>query len=179
MTMTVTSPPAERVRRPAAAPDDIALLIARWQADRVPFVVVDGRGRHAGRLAAGRLDLTRAAVLDAHWVNATLHRTGYALLDAGNVSRVARPLALGRALGAVQRLRARTGQPTWLLVEDAQDLLCQPDIPPHALRFADGGYVLAVRDGATLPASVTGGAAFDVRSIRMGLEVVVIPPRAG
>jgi hypothetical protein len=95
------------------------------------------------------------------------------------VPRESRTFVLGRALAAVQRLRARTGQPTWVLVEDAQDVLHRPGLPPHALRLADGGYVLAVRDGATLPAAVTSGAAFDVRSTRVGLEVVVIPPRAG
>jgi hypothetical protein len=95
------------------------------------------------------------------------------------VPRDARSLATGRALAAVQRLRARSGRPEWVLLEDAQDLLHQPDLPPSALRLADGGYALGVRDGATLPRSSTGGAAFDIRVRQPGLELALIPPVGG
>jgi hypothetical protein len=157
-------------------PDAVATLIARWRAGGTRFAVVDDRGRHATELAAGRLDLTRASLIDTRWVNATLHRTGYVLLDAHNVPREQRPLVLGRALAAVQRLRARTGQPEWVLVEDAQDVLHLPGLPPHALRLADGGYALAARDGATLPSSVTGSGTYDVRVSQPGLDLSLIPP---
>jgi hypothetical protein len=97
----------------------------RWKAAGTSFVVVDASGRHAAGLAAGRLDLTRAAV-DTSWIEAVLHRAGYVLLDACNVPRDARPLVVGRALTAVQRLRLHTGRPAWILLEDAQKLLQQP-----------------------------------------------------
>jgi hypothetical protein len=166
--------PEVRAGRPAE-PDAVATLIARWRVAGATFVVVDERGRHT-ELAAGRLDLTCPSVLDTRWLHATLHRVGYAVLDACHVPRDARSLALGRALATVQRLRAQTGQPEWVLLEDAQDVLRLPDLPPHALNLADGGYALAARDGATLPAAVTGGAAFDVRVTQPSLELSVIPP---
>jgi hypothetical protein len=158
------------------APDAVVTLISRWRRTGVPFVVVDERGRHTAELAAGRLDLTRASALDVRWVDATLHRRGYVLLDGRNVPRDALAPALGRALTVVQRLRARTGRPEWVLVEDAQDVLRRTDLPPHALRQADGGYALAFRDGATIPASGRAGASFDVRISQPGLELSLVPP---
>jgi hypothetical protein len=98
--------------------DAVETLIACWRAAGTPFVLVDGRGRHAARLAAGRLDLTHASALDARWLQATVQRHGYVLLDARNVPRVARSRVLRRALAVVQRLRTRTGQPVYVLVED-------------------------------------------------------------
>jgi hypothetical protein len=158
-----------------ATRDAVTDLIARWRHDGVTFAVLDERGRHRAELAAGRLDLAQASVLDATWVSAWLDRTGYVLLDACHVPRGDRPPVLGRALTVLQRLRARTGQPEWVLIEDAQDVLSDPAIPPHAIRLADGGYCLAVRDGGTLPAAATRGAAFDVRVSRPGLELSLIP----
>ena len=156
--------------------DAVVTLIARWRAAATPFVLVDERGRHVAELAAGRLDLTHASVLEARWVEATLHRQGYVLFDASNVPRDVRPLVLGRALTAVQRLRVRTGRPEWVLIEDAQDVLRQTGIPPHALRLADGGYALVARGGAAVPSSVTAGASYDVRVTQPGLELSLIPP---
>jgi hypothetical protein len=173
--MTRASTPATAPSGTTVTRDAVTDLIARWRHDGVTFAVLDERGRHRAELAEGRLDLTHASVTDARWVEATLHRTGYVLFDACNVARSARPPVLGRALTALQRLRARTGQPEWVLIEDAQDVLSDPAIPPHAIRLADGGYCLAVRDGGTLPASATRGAAFDVRMSRPGLELSLIP----
>jgi hypothetical protein len=173
--MTGATTPAVARDGSVTARDAVTDLIARWRHDGATFAVLDERGRHRAALAAGRLDLAGASALDAPWVEATLERAGYVLLDASHVSRGARPLVLGRALAALQRLRARTGQPEWLLIEDAQDVLRDPGIPPHAIRLADGGYCLAVRDGGTLPASATRGAAFDVRISRPGLELSVVP----
>jgi hypothetical protein len=166
-------------RAGTAERDAVADLITRWRVAGTSFVVVDERGRHAAELAAGRFDLTRAATIDTAWIEAVLHRVGYVLLDACNVPRDARSYVLGRALAVVQRLRARTGQPGWVLLEDAQDLFDQPDLPPSALRLAGGGYALAVRDGATPPWSSTGGAAFDIRVRQHGLELALIPPVGG
>jgi hypothetical protein len=159
------------------APEAVATLMARWRRMGATFVVVDQRGRHRDQLADGRLDLTRASAADADWIDAGLYRNGYVLLDACNVPRERRPLAVGRALAAVQGLRTRTGRPEWIVVEDAQDLLRSPDLPPHALRLADGGYCLVARDGAVLPAHLRAGAAFDVRVSQPGLELALIPPR--
>ena len=161
----------------AVGRDALATLIARWRAADTEFVVVDERGRHAGELRAGRLDLSRSpAMLTASWIGAVLHRTGYVLLDAANVSRQARPVVVGRALAAVQLLRTQRNGPEWILDEDAQDVLRQPGIPPHALRLTDGGYCLAVRGGAALPAAMTRGAGLDVSISEPGLELSFIPP---
>jgi hypothetical protein len=157
--------------------DAVAGLVVRWKAAGTSFVVVDASGRHAAGLAAGRLDLTRAAV-DTSWIEAVLHRAGYVLLDVCNVPRDARPLVVGRALTAVQRLRLHTGRPEWILLEDAQKLLQQPDLPPSALRLADGGYALAVRGGAKPARWSTGAGAFDIRVRQPGLELALIPPVA-
>jgi hypothetical protein len=157
--------------------DAVTTLFARWRAAGTEFVILDERGRHAEELRAGRLDLARSpGTLDATWIEATLHRIGYVLLDAHNVSREAMPLVVGRALAAVQLLRTRTGRPEWILVEDAQDVLRRPEIPPHALRLADGGYCLAVRGGASLAAPVVTGAAVACRISQPTLEVSLIPP---
>jgi hypothetical protein len=179
---------ARRSRRPAeAAPlrtavrtrDAVDLLIARWRAVGTEFVVVDERGRHGEDLASGRLDLARCATtLDATGIDATVRRAGYALLDASNVPRAARPLVLGRALTAVQLLRTHSGHPQWVLIEDAQDLLRQPGIPPHALRLDDGGYCLAVRDGAPLPVAASAGGRLDPGSSADDLDLWHIPPTA-
>jgi hypothetical protein len=173
--MITTAPHPDAGRRHGTGRDAVTDLVARWRADGTTFVVVDERGRHATQLSGGRLDLSHASALDVGWIEAVLHRAGYVLLDAHNVPRDARSLVLGRALAAVQRLRTRTGQPEWLLVEDAQDLLRRPGIPPHALRLADGGYALATRDGAS-PPRLAGAATFDVRVTGPGLELTLIPP---
>jgi hypothetical protein len=102
------------------APADVTGLLARWRATGARFVVLDECGRHRD-LAAGRLDLTRAAACDVRWIEATLHRAGYAVLDAGNVPREARARVLRRADAGVRRLRAETGQPEWVLVDGAGD----------------------------------------------------------
>jgi hypothetical protein len=157
--------------------DAVTTLLARWRAAGTEFVTVDERGRHAEELRAGRLDLARSpATLDATWIEATLQRTGYVLLDAHNVSREAMPLVVGRALTAVQLLRTRTGRPEWILVEDAQDVLRRPEIPPHALRLADGGYCLAERGDASLAVPVVTGTAVAFRISQPALEVSLIPP---
>ena len=164
--------------QPAGAPahDAVAGLIARWRHDGTTFVVVDERGRHRRELAAGRLDLTHPSVVDARWVNATLHRTGYVLLDACNVPRRARPLTLSRALAAVRRLRDRTGRPEWVLLEDAQDLLREPGLSPQALALARGGYCLAVRDGGTLPAWTASAPGLRLQVAQPDLELSLLPP---
>jgi hypothetical protein len=173
--MTATTPRAAPARDGAiAAPDAARALVARWRRDGTTFVVVDERGRHRDALAAGRVDLTRAGVADARWINATMHRAGFVHLDAGDVPRASRQQAVGRALAAVQRLRARTGRPAWILVEDAQDVLCRPGLPPHALRLDDGGYCLVVRDGGALPAWAVHGVAPRVWLPGPDLELTMI-----
>jgi hypothetical protein len=162
----------------APAHDAVAALIARWRRDGTTFVVVDERGRHRDELAAGRLDLAHPSVVEARWVDATLHRTGYVLLDACNVPRRARPVMLSRALAAVRRLRERSGQPEWVVLEDAQDLLREPGLSPQALDLAHGGLCLAVRDGGSLPAW-TATAGLEVRTTQPDLELTLRPPAHG
>jgi hypothetical protein len=159
---------------PVAVPDAVLALLARWRRDGTTFVVVDERGRHRDRLAAGRVDLTRAAGADSRSINATLRRAGFVLLDACNVPRGSRPRVIAGAVAAVERLRVRTGQPTWILVEDAQDVLDEPGIPPHAWRLADGGYCLVARDGGSLPAWAVAGAPRRVRLPGPQLELTII-----
>jgi hypothetical protein len=125
-------------------PDEVHGLLVRWRSARTSFVVLDERGRHAGTLRAGRLDLTRAAALDVRWISATLHRVGYAHLDAGNVPRARKPAAVARALAVVAELRASAGRPECVLIEDAQDVLRNPGVPPRGVRLDDGGYHLAL-----------------------------------
>jgi hypothetical protein len=173
-----TSTPPEATAGAAPPRDAVAGLIARWRHDGTTFVVVDERGRHRGELAAGRLDLTHAPVVDARWVNATLHRAGYVLLDACNVPRRARRVTLARALAAVRGLRDRSGQPEWVLLEDAQDLLREPGLSPEAFGLAAGGYCLAVRGGGSLPAWATSVAGLEVKVTQPGLELSLLPPAA-
>lgn len=160
------------------APDAVAGLIARWRHDGTTFAVVDERGRHRGALGAGRLDLTHAPVVDSRWIDATLHRAGYVLLDACNVPRRARRVTLARALAAVRGLRDRSGQPEWVLLEDAQDLLCEPGLSPQAFDLAAGGYCLAVRGGGSLPPWARSVAGLEVRVTQPGLELSLLPPAA-
>ena len=127
------------------APDDVTGLLARWRSTRTTFAVVDERGRHAGTLQPGRLDLTRPAALDARWIGATLRRTGWVHLDAGNVPRAAKPAVVRRALAVVAELRAGGGGPECVLVEDAQDVLRHPGVPPHGMRLTDAAFHFAMR----------------------------------
>jgi hypothetical protein len=126
------------------APEEVPGLLVRWRSARTSFVVLDERGRHAGTLQAGRLDLTRAAALDVRWISATLRRVGYVHLDAGNVPRARKPAAVARALAVVAELRASGGRPECVLIEDAQDVLRHPGMPPRGVRLGDGGYHLAL-----------------------------------
>ena len=169
--------PALREAGPTATRDAVAMLIARWRAVGTEFVVVDERGRHTEELREGRLDLTRSpAMLTATWIGATLHRTGFVLLDASNVPRRARPVVIGRTLAAVQSLRTQTDTPEWVLIEDAQDQLRRFRRPPHAMRLTDGGYCLAVRGGVALPVAMTAGTGLEVRTTEPDVDLLFVPP---
>jgi hypothetical protein len=126
------------------APEDVAGLILRWRSARTSFVVLDERGRHAGMLEAGRLDLTRPAALDIRWIAATLHRIGYVHLDAGNLPRARKAATMARALAVVAELRASAGRPDCVLIEDAQDVLRHPGVPPRGVRLTDPWFHLSL-----------------------------------
>jgi hypothetical protein len=176
-TTTPTTTPIAPARGGATSPDAVTALLARWRREGTTFVVVDERGRHRDELAAGRLDLARAAAVDATWIDAVVHRNGFAHLDACHVPRERRPAVLGRALAAIQRLRARTGRPEWIVLEAGQVVLREPGLPPHALRTDDGGYCLAVRDGAEPPALPGIHVPALIRVSQPGLELSLVPPR--
>jgi hypothetical protein len=61
---------------------------------------------------------------------------------------------VGMALSAVAAQRARTGRPRWLMIDDAETVLSDPDIPPHALDLSQRGYCLILRSSERLPDSL-------------------------
>jgi len=115
-----------------------------WTAARVSFVVVDRDGRRPWSDTAGvrRVDLAEQPVAEPGDALALLRQHPGLVLDAANVPPGERTRAVGQALIALACLRTWSQGPEWIVVEDATDLLADPDLPPEALDVSAGGYCL-------------------------------------
>jgi hypothetical protein len=163
---------------PARAGDLVDGMVARWQEEHREFLLVDPTGRH-GEVTEGRVDLHRRTVEEPDEVDRLLADHGQAVLDAADVPVQDRTAVLGRALIAAQCSRARSGTPKWIVLEDAQDLLADPDLPPEALDLTDGGYCLVLRPGVRMPPALLQSVrrACDAagRAGRPGVEIIEAP----
>jgi hypothetical protein len=160
--------------RAHAAP--VEQIVARWRAAGESFVVLDVSGRHVDALAPGRIDVARSRPLEPVEIDAALHRTGYAVLDASHVARAARPAVLRDVLNAVEGLRIGLGRPRWVLVDDADQVLRAVDRPPRWLPLGEGGYCVAARNGHALPDWAVDAVPRSVRVTRPEVDLVLLPP---
>ncbi len=78
------------------------------------------------------------------------------ILDMSALKARDRSLAVTETLLAVQRERARVGRPHWLVIDDAEVVLSDPDLPPEALRLSARGHCLILRAHERPPASLAG-----------------------
>jgi hypothetical protein len=145
--------------------------LRRWvrPGDQVlAFTLRPGAGRWGGgsdlRRLTGRVS---AATYDPRlWADAQQLEAGLArgLVCVPACNRRQRTDVLVPVLRAAQRLRAWTGRPDWLFVDDAAELLGDPDLPPDALNLGDGGHFLVLHGAEAVPpvlvetCEVTGGA---------------------
>ena len=65
---------------------------------------------------------------------------------------------IAAVLTQVRKYRARTGRPHWLVIDGAERLLHDPDIPPEALDLSERGHCLVLRDHAQVPVTIAAGA---------------------
>ena len=172
--------PAPGVHRVSA--DPIENLVARWEAEDTPFVLVDPAGRHARDVLAdsrSHVDLQDSPVHEPAVVDALLSEHGHAVLDAGAVPERERVGVLGQALIATRVSRGWSGSPEWIVVDDAQDLLADPALPPEALDLSAGGYCLVIRKGASVPPPVRAwleqASEAALASGRPGVQLLEIP----
>ena len=142
----------------AGAVSGVPMQLLRWWAkDGQECVVIDIDGRYAQidlPAPAGRY--VDAARLSADGLRAVLRtRHGVCVLDFSHVPAAFRSAALGRALSVVAAHRARTGQLHWMMIDDAETVLSDPDIPPHVLDLSQRGYCLVMRSTHGLPDPLT------------------------
>jgi hypothetical protein len=67
------------------------------------------------------------------------------VLDYRGLDEATRSLALERSLSAAREVRAATGRPHSIVVDDAELLLEDPALPPEALRLDERGHCLVLR----------------------------------
>jgi hypothetical protein len=73
-----------------------------------------------------------------------------------HTSPARRSAAIVLTLTAIRVQRARTGRPHWLVIDDAESVVFDPAIPPHAMDLTESGHCLILRAGGELPGSLTG-----------------------
>jgi len=128
-------------------------LLRWWATGRHDCVVIDVEGRYAqiDLLAPGGRYVDVAQVsMDQLRVLRT-HQRGVSVLDFSHVPAAVRSRALGRALSVVAAQRARTGHPQWMMIDDGEAVLGDPDIPPHVLDLSQRGHCLVLRSTDGLP----------------------------
>ena len=176
MSNLLAPPPiTARPRRPAftesatarGAPTSIAVqagsvstvpmrLLMRWAAAREECVVFDIDGRYSELdlpAPPGRIvDVADSSTDELCEVLRACHRVS--VLGFSKVTAASRSAVLGMALSAATAQRARTGRPRWLMIDDAETVLSDPDIPPHALDLSQRGYCLILRSSERLPPSL-------------------------
>jgi hypothetical protein len=130
-------------------------LLRRWAAARHECVVIDLDGRYSelDLPAPGRI--VDVADLSADELCEVVRaRRRVSVLGFSHVTAESRSNAVGMALAAVTAQRAKTGRPRWLMIDDAETVLSDPDIPPHALDLSQRGYCLILRSSERLPNSL-------------------------
>jgi hypothetical protein len=132
-------------------------LLRWWAQGHRDCVVIDIDGRypwtdliaHGGRYAD-------AAHMSADQLREMLQaRRGVSVLDFSHIPAAVRSTALSRALSVIAVHRARTGQPHWIMIDAAETVLSDPDIPPHVLDLSQRGHCLVMRSTRGLPAALT------------------------
>jgi hypothetical protein len=145
-------------------------------------VVVDIDGRYA-QLDLSTQDGRTIDVADMYEeeLRALLHaRYRVSVLDFSHVPAASRSTTVGMALSVVAAHRARTGRPHWLIIDDAETVLNDPDIPPYALDLSEGGYCMVIRSPDGLPGSLAASVGFDIaRSEPSDDDSALTPPAAG
>jgi hypothetical protein len=144
------------VVRSEAASTVPAQLLRWWATGRHECVVIDIDGRYAQfdlPAPAGRhVDVADVSADQLRAVLRTHH--GVSFLDFSHVPAASRSTALSRALSVVAAHRARTGPRHWMMIDDAETVLSDPDIPPHVLDLSQRGYCLVMRSPEELPDSL-------------------------
>ena len=144
-------------------------LVGQWSAAGYQVAVLDLTGarawvRHglspgeAGRPATV-LRVEAGAQFWRHDVIATLDAgTGCEplIVDLSGAASPARSAAVGTVLSQLRDHRARTGRPHWLLIDGAERVLRDPDIPPEALDLSQRGHCLVLRDHTGLATAIGG-----------------------
>jgi len=78
-------------------------------------------------------------------LHALLSTRSVSVLGISRVPFSSRSTTVGMALTVVAAHRARTGRPHWLMIDDAESVLLDPDIPSYALDLSAPGYCLVMR----------------------------------
>jgi len=134
-----------------------AQLLRWWAPGRHDCVVVDLEGRYAPiDLPAPGGRYIDVAHVSADQLREVLRaRHGVAVLDFSHIPAALRGTALTRVLSVVAKRRARTGHPHWMMIDDAETVLSDPDIPPHVLDLSQPGHCLVMRSTHGLPDALT------------------------
>jgi hypothetical protein len=146
-------------RADEAAPWQLGRLLRGWLRAHYECVVIDVAGGHDPDLEhwlppGARTDVS---VLRGDDLTDLLHAHPACLvLDCSRLAGRARSEAITAALSVVGAERARTGRPHWLIIDGAEQVLRDPDIPPHALDLATPGHCMILRTAADLPAAIAG-----------------------
>jgi hypothetical protein len=142
-----------------------AVLVRQWSAAGYQVVVLDLVGDLADERSAATRGRAKVMRVDAeaypwrHDVRAALHIGRRPLIvDLSGPPTAGRSATITRVLSAVRDHRARTGRPHWLLIDGAERLLHDPDIPPEALDLAERGHCLVLRDHGDVSAGIAAGA---------------------
>ncbi len=151
-------------------PDVPWRLLRGWVAAGYRCVLIDPLGRHRRGTSAPYLPGAAVARLggtgepEALRERITDEVTGLLvadhpllLLDLSGEPPRRRSLVASAALLAVQEFRARTGRPHWLVIDDAEVVLGDADLPPEALRLSERGHCLILRSQPRPPASLARG----------------------
>jgi hypothetical protein len=137
-------------------------LVRQWTAAGYQVVVLDLTGVLAAAQTAAGNSAARVLSPDVHahpWqhdVTAVLDAGGPRplIVDLSGRVWVDRSATITTVLSAVRDHRSRTGRPHWLLIDGAERVLRDPNIPPEALDLAERGHCLVVRDHARVPATI-------------------------
>jgi hypothetical protein len=144
--------------RTSNAPARLNRTVARFlhtkpHADVQQCFVVDLLGRHTASGTRGvRLTAGRHPLLEPEDVLAPLSKQDqHVVVDMSALRETERSDFVARMLLGVQQMRAWRDHPQWIVLDDAQDVLTDPNMPPEALRLADRGYCLIDRGAEPLP----------------------------
>jgi hypothetical protein len=131
-------------------------LLRGWATAGQECVVIDIDGRYAqiDLSMPGSRQVEVADVVAEELRTRLWTRYPVSVLGFSHVPADSRSMAVGMALSTVAAHRARTGRPHWLMIDDAETVLHDPDIPPHALDLSERGHCLVMRSLDTVPDSL-------------------------